>query len=1706
MKATQKGARKVLALAIVIVMVLGLVPFSALAKEEAGTLDDYSFISNADPAVTAQLLLEGRTDEEGPISPGEVRTARSVVNNPDGTFSVTLLAVGASYDVEVVDEDDSIITVTKTPLKSDMVFTYDVNDGFKISNPVGVTASEQTITWTIAAEDLKDSTVLTATYTLTLEGRETDHPYYTHPDTDVTFTVKDDNPYYWTNRRVDTDVYYGARINWNNNNQGGTGSNNTSEVVWVELDIGTSRIDGKTDWMTKSDFDQLALKDYPTKNFFTSVVEGQGDDKEYTFWFVIYKSPGVYEIYDNVGRPVGNNGGNTTYPQFLQKTIVTLIPIPQNGNDGEGNVTHKITNKGWIELTALEPAISVKKEVVKEKAFYTAGDRVVYRVTVTNSGETAEVKGVAISDPSAEGPYLTARDARRGVNLLAEDDIVTTVTNKLVYYYAKTIKTADYGMNNQTFVNTVTVSADGCKDDNDSAKVNIRGKLTVEKIWDASVPAGMEHAITFTLYKDGVALPGTHTLSAPNWSKTFVGLEIGAVYCVEEEGIALNIDFTADPGDEATINSTTPRPTITITNSYKEPTGTVVIEKIWDDDLNIGGDRPGSLTVYLNGNQYTLTGEKAAEKWSMELSGLSLGEYSLTEETISNKDYSQNTADSRSVLSGTLVRDQAQPLTLTLVNTYVPPVYKINITKIWEDGTVNGASRPDSIDVNVTTEDGYDGTVTLSGNTDTWGPVTLEVPGEGTYLIEEVVIGDYDVDYSIKDRTIVLEKDGNREGYIKITNSDAAPEGTITVTKIWVDDGFTDLRPASITVNLMKNDVLEDSATLPNENGEWKYTFEGLSLDDGAVYTVEEVINGATLDYDFDAGTPVTLGRGASARNQGIVITNSYTDGALTVVKTWSPGTDPRQPSEEITVTLEAYEYIVVGTHQEYDEENDAYIDVVDYDWAWVEQASKTFTGSWTFYNLELNKEYRIREEGVPANYTAEGERAVQLSDENKNPTLYLENKYNEPTGLLTVKKAWDGPVDPSRNSVVINVTLFRNDAPYGEPITLDSSNGWSKDIEIPSSDFGTFRIEENSVPTNYTLVGYSDPVFIGYGATKADDKLIGTLTVTNEYKIPTGNIVVEKKWHDAQYDYNQPGEITVILYSQVNNHRWVPTGETRTLDADGSWQNVFENLPIHDKNGNTITYRVVENPVPDDYSVTYRHNRVTLTAGATRTATVINSVTVPTGSIIVEKIWEPGHSDYEYDSVKVQLVIDGVASTAETHTLELNKENGFKSSFDGLDIYNSERKPIEYTIIEVEEIENENWKPKYSVDGVNFKDLKDFESVSFDNDNRDAQSITILNEWKDFVPGIIIDKDSDRNSNILAGEGDEKEAEFIFTLTVTNDSNKGIDKVLVTDILPEGAIIVESYLESLIWVYNYDKEKNTITFEIPSMDVDEVIEIEYKVIFKEAGGYTNTAFATAFHPEANNGFGSEESSKTVVVKDTGLVILKSNTNTGSIELVNGWATLSYKLEVKNNGGVDFETLVVTDTLSLPEGASFEFIDSNYEDVLQIDGNVLTFTFENGLAVGDEITITYSVKVDKIGDYDNNAVVIGSYTFEDEVRTLKDEDNADITVTFTPPTPPPPPPPPPPSTDTRDPDPDPVDIDDPDPEPDPDLADLEDTDPPLAALPPEPEEDIIDPDVPLGTLPQTGLQQILPLGVLGLGAGALAGGILLGKKKDEDIV
>ena len=123
---------------------------------------------------------------------------------------------------------------------------------------------------------------------------------------------------------------------------------------------------------------------------------------------------------------------------------------------------------------------------------------------------------------------------------------------------------------------------------------------------------------------------------------------------------------------------------------------------------------------------------------------------------------------------------------------------------------------------------------------------------------------------------------GDAASGFTITNTNAETV-TIEGAKTWDDDGDRDgVRPASITVNLMRDGAKADSRTVtPDASGAWAYSFTGLPkyAADGHEYaytvTEEAVPNYATEVNDTD-------------------IVNSYTPGktSVTVTKAWADAND----------------------------------------------------------------------------------------------------------------------------------------------------------------------------------------------------------------------------------------------------------------------------------------------------------------------------------------------------------------------------------------------------------------------------------------------------------------------------------------------------------------------------------------------------------------------------------------------------------------------------------------------------------------------------------------------------------------------------------------------------------------------------------------------------------------------------------------------
>ena len=228
-----------------------------------------------------------------------------------------------------------------------------------------------------------------------------------------------------------------------------------------------------------------------------------------------------------------------------------------------------------------------------------------------------------------------------------------------------------------------------------------------------------------------------------------------------------------------------------------------------------------------------------------------------------------------------------------------------------------------------------------------------------------------------------------------------------------------------------------------------------------------------------------------------------------------------------------------------------------------------------------------------------------------------------------------------------------------------------------------------------------------------------GKTTVEDDDDMPVNpdvTINVNKNWQDNDnQDGKRPEKITVELYRNNENE---PI-KTVTIDASSDWKYVFSKLPKYDEDKNEITYRVVEETVPE-YDTEYEISD--------NGVEIYNHHTPEKVSVEGSKTWndEENQDGKRPESITVRLFADGTEVTSKIVTANDN----WSWSFTGLDKYNSGTE-IVYTI-------SEDTVADYTtvVDGYNITNTHTPEKISIsgsktwnDEENQDGkrpESITV--------------------------------------------------------------------------------------------------------------------------------------------------------------------------------------------------------------------------------------------------------------------------------------------------------------------------------------------------------------------------------------------
>jgi len=183
-------------------------------------------------------------------------------------------------------------------------------------------------------------------------------------------------------------------------------------------------------------------------------------------------------------------------------------------------------------------------------------------------------------------------------------------------------------------------------------------------------------------------------------------------------------------------------------------------------------------------------------------------------------------------------------------------VTSVTVNKVWDDAYDKDGIRPASITVN------------LLANGNEYASATLSAETGWTYTFDDLpdFINDVPVVYTVDEVEVPEGYTSVVNGYT-ITNThtpattpvdppvNPEPEKiSVSGVKTWAgDEAAENVRPAEITVNLMVNDKVIDTAVV-SEDTQWSYNFTGLAKYDDAgaeiVYTIAEAaVEGYTASY-----------------------------------------------------------------------------------------------------------------------------------------------------------------------------------------------------------------------------------------------------------------------------------------------------------------------------------------------------------------------------------------------------------------------------------------------------------------------------------------------------------------------------------------------------------------------------------------------------------------------------------------------------------------------------------------------------------------------------------------------------------------------------------------------------------------------------------------------------------------------------------------
>ncbi len=294
-----------------------------------------------------------------------------------------------------------------------------------------------------------------------------------------------------------------------------------------------------------------------------------------------------------------------------------------------------------------------------------------------------------------------------------------------------------------------------------------------------------------------------------------------------------------------------------VTNTHTPETVEIKGQKTWNDANNQDGKRPESITVNLFANNEKIDSKTvtAADEWKWSFENLP--KY-YNKGTLVSYTFSEEIATEGYVAEITQPNEE-NGYTGEIINSYKPDTTYRTVIKRWEDNNNQDGVRPSQVTVQLKADGvNYQDPVVLTAPdwSYTWENLD-KYKNQGVLINYEVV----EIETDELKGVYTPEVAYNEADYVfTVTNTHVPATVMRAVSKVWNDENNKDnVRPATITVQLLENDTVRDTVTLSEATG-WSHTWDALPrYRDGQEirYQVTEVKveNYNDPEYSYDEGT-----------------------------------------------------------------------------------------------------------------------------------------------------------------------------------------------------------------------------------------------------------------------------------------------------------------------------------------------------------------------------------------------------------------------------------------------------------------------------------------------------------------------------------------------------------------------------------------------------------------------------------------------------------------------------------------------------------------------------------------------------------------------------------------------------------------------------------------------------------------------------------